>query len=161
MSKFDKTEAESKRTTVEEGSELKGTLQSSCQVVVRGLVDGVLTAPSLVISESGTVIGNVKAQSIQSAGTLAGRIEADDIQLSGSVRSDTVIRAKTLEVRLRANDKPFEITFGECSLEIGDDPNLEPALSTPASRDSEKRSAALDDGQDSKDSAAQLSVPQP
>jgi cytoskeletal protein CcmA (bactofilin family) len=161
MSKFDKTEADPKQTTVEEGTEFKGTLQSTCQVVVRGLVDGELTAPSLVIFESGTVTGNVKAQSIQSAGTLAGRVEADDILLSGSVGSDTVIRAKTLEVRLRTNKKPFEVTFGECTLEVGDDPSVEAGLSTPASDDSAKRSAALEDGQGNKDSTAQLSVPRP
>jgi cytoskeletal protein CcmA (bactofilin family) len=150
MSKFDKADGQHKQTTVEEGTEFKGTLQSTCQVMVRGLVDGDLTAPSLVISESGTVIGNIKAKSIQSAGTLAGRVDADDIYLSGSVRSDTVIRAKTLEVKLHSHSKKLEVSFGECILDVGDDPSAET---------SDAPSSPL--GADSPDSRDQLSVPQP
>jgi cytoskeletal protein CcmA (bactofilin family) len=116
------TESQFKQTTVEEGTKFKGTLESSCQVLVRGSVDGDLIAPSLVVSASGTVVGNIRAHSIQSQGVLAGYIDADEIQLSGSVRSDTVIRAKTLEVRLQSSHKKLEITFGECVLDVGDDP---------------------------------------
>jgi cytoskeletal protein CcmA (bactofilin family) len=126
MSKADKSEAQMKQTTVEEGTEFKGTLNSTCQVMVRGVVDGDLTAPTVIVSETGTVVGNVKAQSIQSAGVLAGRVDADDVYLSGSVRSDTVIRAKTLEVKLHSTNK-VEITFGECILDVGEDPAAETA----------------------------------
>jgi cytoskeletal protein CcmA (bactofilin family) len=127
------TESQFKQTTVEEGTKFKGTLESSCQVLVRGTVDGDLIAPSLVVSASGTVMGNIRAQSIQSQGVLAGHIDADEIQLSGSVRSDTVIRAKTLEVRLQSSHKKFEITFGECVLDVGDDPaNFLEVISPPA-----------------------------
>jgi cytoskeletal protein CcmA (bactofilin family) len=132
MSKADKNEAQMKQTTVEEGTEFKGTLQSTCQVMVRGVVEGDLTAPTVIVSETGTVVGNVKAQCIQSAGILAGRVDADDVYLSGSVRSDTVIRAKTLEVKLHSNNK-VEITFGECILDVGEDPAAEAFDSAPAS----------------------------
>jgi cytoskeletal protein CcmA (bactofilin family) len=125
MSQYDKSQGPLKQTTVEEGTEFKGTLNSTCQVIVRGLVDGDLTAPTVVISETGTVVGNIKAKSIQSAGVLAGRVDADDIFLSGSVRSDTVIRAKTLEVKLQGNKRKLEVTFGECILDVGDDPSVE------------------------------------
>jgi cytoskeletal protein CcmA (bactofilin family) len=136
MSKADKSEAQMKQTTVEEGTEFKGTLHSTCQVMVRGVVDGDLTAPTVIVSETGTVVGNVKAQSIQSAGVLAGRVDADDVYLSGSVRSDTVIRAKTLEVKLHSSNK-VEITFGECILDVGEDPAAETADS-----DKDKASSA-------------------
>jgi cytoskeletal protein CcmA (bactofilin family) len=144
MSKFEKSDGQPKQTTVEEGTEFKGTLHSTCQVMVRGLVDGDLTAPSVVISETGTVIGNVKAKSIQSAGILAGRVDADDIFLSGSVRSDTVIRAKTLEVKLHGNQKKLEVTFGECILDVGDDPSADTsdATSTPLLADSHNQLSA-------------------
>jgi cytoskeletal protein CcmA (bactofilin family) len=126
------------RTVIEQGSRFRGTLESDCQVLVRGSLDGDLSAPSLVVSDTGTVVGNVKAQSIQCAGVLAGRVEADDIYLSGSVRSDTVIRAKTLEVKLQSTRKKLEITFGECTLEVGDDPSIgvegsASSVATPAS----------------------------
>ena len=89
--------------------------------MVRGVVDGDLTAPAVIVSETGTVVGNVKAQSIRSEGVLAGRVDADDVYLSGSVRSDTVIRARTLEVKLQRHNDKLEVTFGECILDVGDD----------------------------------------
>jgi cytoskeletal protein CcmA (bactofilin family) len=135
MSELDrlvKNEADYRSTTVEEGTQFKGALHSSCPVTVRGVVDGELFAPSLIVAETGTVTGNVKVQTIQSSGTLAGRIEADDIQLSGSVRSDTVIRAKTMEVKLQSSHaKRLEVTFGECMLEVGDDPGVLDAMPLP------------------------------
>lgn len=126
---------EMKQTTVEEGTQFKGTLTSSCPVVVRGHLDGDIQAPSLTVTETGSVVGNVRAQSIHSEGVLAGRVDADDVSLSGSVRSDTVIRAKTLEVKLARAKGKLEVTFGECILEVGDDPKLQPAAE-PSRRDS-------------------------
>jgi cytoskeletal protein CcmA (bactofilin family) len=120
-----KPDAANKQTTVEEGTQFKGTLHSSCQVLVRGVVEGDLTAPSVIVSDTGTVVGNVKAQTIRSEGVLAGRVEADEVQLSGNVRSDTVIRAKTLEIKLQRTREKLEVTFGECILDVGDDPGAE------------------------------------
>lgn len=134
MSELDKTEAEIKQTTVEEGTLFKGSLQSTCRVVVRGVVDGELNAPSVLVTESGSVNGIVKAQSLQSSGVLAGRIDVDDVVLSGSVRNDTVIRAKTLEVKLQQTDSnKLELRFGECLLEVGDDPGIELGEPVPGS----------------------------
>jgi cytoskeletal protein CcmA (bactofilin family) len=116
---------QNRQTTVEEGTQFKGTLSSTCPVVVRGVLDGDIKAPSLTVAQSGMVTGNVRAQSIRSEGVLAGNVDADDVSLSGSVRSDTVIRAKTLEVKLKADKAKLEVTFGECILEVGDDPGAE------------------------------------
>ena len=111
-----------KQTLVEEGTELKGTLKSSCQVVVNGSIDGQIEAPSLTVAESGTVLGTVRAKQLRSEGTLAGDIDADDVYLSGIVRSNTVIRARKLEVKLQPERGKLEVTFGECLLEVGEDP---------------------------------------
>jgi len=127
MSELDKTESgEQKQTTVEEGTQFKGTLQSTCRVVVRGVVDGELEAPSVHVSATGAVTGSVKAQTLQSSGVLAGRVDVDELILSGTVRNDTVIRAKSLDVKLQSDSK-VEVKFGECVLEIGDDPQAEQA----------------------------------
>lgn len=140
MAELDQTETAHKQTTVEEGTQFRGTLQSSCQVLVRGVVEGELSAPSVVIAESGSVMGNVKAHSIRSEGVLAGQVDADDIVLSGSVSNDTVIRARTLEVKLQSGDgKKHELKFGECILEVGDDPGAELAESTQPARASGKK----------------------
>lgn len=139
MSELDKTEADTKQTTVEEGTQFKGSLQSTCRVVVRGVVDGELSAPSVVVTESGSVIGSVKAQSLVSSGVLAGRIDVDDLVLSGSVRNDTVIRAKTLEVKLQQTDSnKLKLRFGECMLEVGDDVGIEIGEAAPGRSASKK-----------------------
>jgi cytoskeletal protein CcmA (bactofilin family) len=111
-----------KQTFVEEGTVFKGTLTSTCPVAVRGTLDGDIKTPMLTITETGTVVGNVEAKSIRSEGVLAGNITADDIFLSGKVRDNTVIRAKTLEVKLTQEKSKLEVTFGECKLEVGENP---------------------------------------
>ncbi|HVW27247.1 MAG TPA: polymer-forming cytoskeletal protein [Polyangiaceae bacterium] len=111
-----------KQTLVEEGTELKGTLKSSCQVVVNGKIDGQIEAPALTVTTSGAVLGTVRAQKLRSEGTLAGDIDADDVYLSGTVKSNTMIRAKKLEVKLGADRGKLEVSFGECMVEVGEDP---------------------------------------
>src|ERR1043165_9383613 len=115
-------EKSQKQTLVEEGTELKGTLKSSCQVVVNGKIDGQIEAPALTVTTTGTVLGTVRAQKLRSEGTLAGDIDADDVYLSGTVKSNTMIRAKKLEVKLGTDKGKLEVTFGECMVEVGEDP---------------------------------------
>lgn len=111
-----------KQTLVEEGTELKGTLKSTCQVVVNGTIEGQIEAPALTVTGTGTVLGSVKAQKLRSEGTLAGDIDAEDVYLAGSVRSNTMIRARKLEVKLAPERGKLEVTFGECLIEVGEDP---------------------------------------
>src|SRR3954466_5837085 len=89
-----------KKTLVEEGTQFKGSLSSSCPIVVRGKIDGDVTAPSLQVSATGSVHGKVKVGEIESQGELSGEFDADVIQLSGTVKDKTVVRAKSLEVKL-------------------------------------------------------------
>jgi cytoskeletal protein CcmA (bactofilin family) len=163
---------EIRQTTVEEGTQFKGTLQSTCQVMIRGKVDGDLNAPSVIVSETGTLIGNIKAECIRSGGVIAGRVDADEVYLSGRVSSDTVIRAKTLEVKLHHEAGKLEVTFGECILDVGDDPGAE-VSATPKTGESKaaarlRHSAppppdAADSGTDSGDEGrnGHRSVPPP
>src|ERR1035437_6427431 len=94
------SDATQKKTLVEEGTEFRGSLTSKCPVEVRGKVDGDLQAPSLDVSPTGSVSGKVKVDQLISRGEIAGEFEAEGVQLSGTVRDNTVIRAKTLEVKL-------------------------------------------------------------
>jgi|GEM_PF-1137586 len=111
-----------KQTLVEEGTEFKGTMKSSCPVVVNGTIDGEVDAPEITITRSGAVLGTVKAKKVRSLGTLSGNVDAGDVFLAGSVRSNTVIKAKSLEVKLGSDKGQLEVTFGECNLEVGDAP---------------------------------------
>jgi cytoskeletal protein CcmA (bactofilin family) len=122
-----------KKTFVEEGTQFKGTMTSSCAVVVRGVVEGDLAAPSLVISDTGAVRGKVKADELTSLGEIAGEFDADVVNLSGRVQDATIIRAKSLEVRLATEEGKMQVVFGEARLEVGDPPK-EPVNPAPAKK---------------------------
>jgi cytoskeletal protein CcmA (bactofilin family) len=117
-----------KHTLVEEGTEFKGTLSSKCPIVVMGKVEGDVTGPIIHVTASGVVAGNVKVQELRSDGELAGEVEADTVRISGRVRDKTVIRARALEVSLSTGKGGMEVTFGECELSVGDEPNKEAAV---------------------------------
>jgi cytoskeletal protein CcmA (bactofilin family) len=113
------------RTLIEQGTEFKGTMKSTCPVVVNGRIEGELSAPELDVTPTGTVRGNIKAERLSSRGVLSGNIDAGDLFLSGSVGSKTVIKAKNLEVKLAPEQGRMELTIGECTLDIGDEPTKE------------------------------------
>jgi cytoskeletal protein CcmA (bactofilin family) len=143
MNEANGSSATGRQTIVEEGSELSGKLASKVDVVVRGRVDGELSAPSLCVSPSGAVHGTVRVGSLRSEGEVSGDIEADSVQLAGAVRDNTVIRAKSLEVKLAADAGKLELVFGECELNVGDAPADE--------RASNKKSAPRGKGKRSSD----------
>jgi cytoskeletal protein CcmA (bactofilin family) len=108
-----------RKTLVEEGTQFKGSLTSDCPIEVKGRVEGDLTAPALSVSTSGAVHGKVKVGEMKSQGELAGEFDADVVQLSGTVKDNTVIRAKSLEVKLTPANGKMQVIFGECELEVG------------------------------------------
>jgi cytoskeletal protein CcmA (bactofilin family) len=119
---------ETKRTLIEDGTELKGTLTSSCPIVVMGRIEGELTGPSVEVTETGSVSGKAKVTELCSRGELAGEFEAETVQLSGRVRDKTRIRAQSLEVRLTRAEGRTEMVFGDCELAVGDAPDKAKAM---------------------------------
>jgi cytoskeletal protein CcmA (bactofilin family) len=117
-----------KHTLVEEGTEFKGTMSSSCPIVVMGKVEGDVAGPVIHITPSGVVSGVVKVKQLRSDGELAGEVEADTVEISGRVRDRTVIRARSLEVSLSVTKGGMQVVFGECELAVGDEPNKEAAV---------------------------------
>ncbi|HEX3345928.1 MAG TPA: polymer-forming cytoskeletal protein [Polyangiaceae bacterium] len=126
-----------RKTLVEEGTQFKGSLSSDCPIEVKGRVEGDLTAPALSVSTSGAVHGKVKVGEMKSQGELAGEFDADVVQLSGTVKDNTVIRAKSLEVKLAPEKGKMQVIFGECELEVGSE---QPAKET--AKDKEKTPSA-------------------
>jgi cytoskeletal protein CcmA (bactofilin family) len=110
-----------RKTLVEEGTQFKGSLTSDCPIEVKGRVEGDLTAPALFVSTIGAVHGKVKVGEMKSQGELAGEFDADVVQLSGTVKDNTVIRARSLEVKLAPASGKMQVIFGECELEVGAD----------------------------------------
>ena len=118
---IEKDAAQRRKTLVEEGTQFKGAIASDCPIEVRGRIDGEVTAPALSISTSGAVHGHVKVGEIRSEGELSGEFDADVVQLSGTVKDSTVIRAKSLEVKLAPPNGKMQVIFGECELQVGSD----------------------------------------
>jgi len=156
------TTPETKKTLIEEGTAFKGTLTSTCPIVVMGRVEGEMTGPSVEVTESGVLCGKAKVNELRSRGELAGEFDAQVVELSGRVRDKTVIRARSLEVRLERGDGRVEMVFGECELDVGDAPDKAQAVrdATAASRPrvntapAQEISAAEDDAGRSRPSAA-------
>lgn len=119
---------ETKKTLIEDGTELKGTLTSTCPIVVMGRVDGEMTGPSVEVTESGMLCGKAKVTELRSRGELAGEFDAQVVELSGRVRDKTVIRAQSMEVSLKRDGARIEVTFGDCELAVGDAPDKAKAI---------------------------------
>jgi len=140
-------DAGGKKTLVEEGTQFKGSLTSSCPIVVRGKIEGDISAPSLQISATGAVSGKVKVGEMHSQGELAGEFDAETVQLSGIVRDKTIVRAKSLEVKLLPTNNKMQVVFGECTLDVGEMPSKEAAVhSAIAPKEAEKPAVAIANG---------------
>jgi cytoskeletal protein CcmA (bactofilin family) len=102
-----------RRTIIEEGTLFRGSLSSSCAVDVRGRIDGEIETPALTVSATGAVHGQVKVGSVRSEGELSGDFDADTVELAGVVKNNTIIRARTMEVKLSAERGKLQVIFGE------------------------------------------------
>jgi cytoskeletal protein CcmA (bactofilin family) len=132
MSSTFRPAAPTKHTIVEEGSSFKGTLTSTCPIHVHGRIEGELETPALTVSATGAVHGRAKVGEVRSQGELSGEFEADTIELAGTVRDNTVIRARSLEVKLSSTRGKLQVIFGECELAVGDAPTERDAVETPS-----------------------------
>lgn len=118
-----------RETIIADGTVMKGSVNSDCPVTVSGKIDGELEAPTLHITQSGSVNGQILVEKINSEGEISGEIEAQEVILSGKVRDKTSIKAKTLEVKLNAQDPDvLNLTFGECSIDVGNEPENTPEV---------------------------------
>jgi cytoskeletal protein CcmA (bactofilin family) len=104
-----------KRTLVEEGTKFKGSLTSTCAIVVQGSVEGDVEGPSVTVSATGAVSGKIAAGALTSAGRIAGDFDVDTARVEGSVESNTVIRANSLDVKLTAASGKLQLTFGQAA----------------------------------------------
>jgi len=110
------------QTVLEEGTEIDGSIRSKCPITVSGKLKGDVCAPSLTITQSGSVCGQVKVSEFKSEGDIAGEIDAESVELSGHVSDQTIIRASSLQVRLAQNGSngKLHVTFGNCDLKVGE-----------------------------------------
>jgi cytoskeletal protein CcmA (bactofilin family) len=101
-----------KRTLVEDGTRFKGSLTSTCPILVQGTVEGDVEGPSLTVSATGAVSGKIVTGNLKSDGKIAGEFDVDSAQLAGSVANNTVIHATSLDVKLTIPSGKLQLTFG-------------------------------------------------
>ena len=111
-----------KQTVVEDGTHFRGSLTSTCPIVVNGRIEGDVDTPGLFVSATGSVKGKVKVGEVQSEGELEGEFDAETVRLAGRVKDKTVLRAKVLEVQLASEGSKMQMVFGETELSVGETP---------------------------------------
>lgn len=122
MSQSDRSDSSQRRTVVEQGTEFTGKLSSTCAIDVHGKIQGEIATPALTVSATGAVHGSAKVGTVSSEGELSGEFDAERVELAGRVLDNTVIRARSLEVKLSSERGRLQVIFGECELAVGDEP---------------------------------------
>jgi cytoskeletal protein CcmA (bactofilin family) len=117
-----------KKTIVDQGTSFKGSMTSSCPIVVMGRIEGEVTGPAVEVTETGALAGKAKLSELRSRGELAGDFEADEVELAGKVKDSTVIRAKSLLVAAGRPDGELMAVFGDCEIQVGDAPSKADAV---------------------------------
>jgi cytoskeletal protein CcmA (bactofilin family) len=100
-------------TVVEEGTHFRGDLTSRCPVIVKGRIEGDLKAPTVTVTASGALLGNIEAKTISCKGSASGVLEADAIELSGAIARNTIIRAQRLNLDVESTSGRIEIAFNQ------------------------------------------------
>jgi len=104
--------ANQKRTLVEEGTRFKGSLTSTCPILVQGSVEGDVEGPALTVSATGAVSGKIAAGALKSDGRISGDFDVDTAQLAGAIENNTVVRASSLDLKITVPNGKLELTFG-------------------------------------------------
>jgi cytoskeletal protein CcmA (bactofilin family) len=124
------------KTVIENGTEIDGTIKSDRPIVLSGSLKGRIAAPSLEVMPGGTVQGTIKVTRFSCKGEVGGEVVAETVELAGRVCDATVIRAKTLDVKLAEQADGMQVSFGVCELHVGEKPataKAKPAASTQES----------------------------
>ena len=101
-----------KQTLVEEGTRFKGSLTSTCPILVQGAIEGDVEGPAVTVSATGAVSGKIATGALKSEGRIAGDFDVESAQVAGTVENNTVIRATSLDLKLAVAAGKVQLTFG-------------------------------------------------
>jgi len=93
---------EKDRSKIDQSMTIKGEITCSGQVIVRGRIDGIFSAGSLIIEENGRVQGQVAADEIECAGYIQGNVRADKFVMKAGGRHLGTVETRELEVAFGA-----------------------------------------------------------
>lgn len=101
-----------KQTLVEEGTRFKGSLTSTCPIVVQGSIEGDVDGPAVTIRPTGVVSGKTAASALKSEGKIAGTFDVETAEIAGTVAKDTVLRASAIDLKLSVDTGKIQLAFG-------------------------------------------------
>ena len=101
-----------KRTLVEEGTRFKGSMSSTCPILVQGEIAGDVDGPALTVSATGAVSGVVVTAALQSDGKISASSMSRRHASRVPVADKTVVRASSLDLKLNATKGKLQLTFG-------------------------------------------------
>jgi cytoskeletal protein CcmA (bactofilin family) len=101
-----------KQTLVEEGTHLKGSLSSTCPIVVHGSLEGDVEGPAITVNATGALSGKIHADVLKSEGRVAGEFDVETAELAGAVAPGTDVRANSLTVNLSVSTGKLQLAFG-------------------------------------------------
>ena len=127
-------------TVLGEGTEFEGAIRSQCPITVSGHLLGDVSAPTLIVTRTGSVHGRIKVTEVKSEGEIAGEIDAESVDLSGHVGDQTTIRATSLQVKLSQDGAggKLQVSFGNCDVHVGNPPKLPNEPTTPSGQNEKK-----------------------
>ena len=103
------TLGKNKLSVVERGLVVTGTVVApELELIVEGKIEGSVTAGHVLISDTGCVNGNIRANIIDVAGELHGRVEAMAVALRSSARVDATIYHHKLIIERGASVKGLQ-----------------------------------------------------
>lgn len=144
---------ENKRTIIESGTEIDGAIKSERPIILSGSVKGQITSPSLDVTQEGTIKGTVKVNRFSCKGEVGGEVIAETVELSGRVCDATVIKSKSIDVKLAKGESGsgVAVTFGNCELQVGD---------LPAKKQSKPVASATESSKSGSDSSKPVAAAQ-
>ena len=82
------------------GSDIKteGSIESPAAIHLAGTHQGDVTCKSLIVEQTGSVTGKIKAVDVRVSGTVIGEIEADNLQITKSGKIEGSLSYKRIEI---------------------------------------------------------------
>lgn len=99
---------------------VQGNLTATADLHIDGKVEGDIACASLVLGESGIVLGAVRVQTARLAGTVKGSLEADQLTIERTARieADVAYDALTIEQGAQVDGRLVRKPAGERRLAI-------------------------------------------
>lgn len=104
-------------TVIAAGAQAKGTIDTDSALLIRGRMEGEVSAGLLEVAAGGVLSGKARSTALRSRGEVSGEFQAEGVELSGRIADGTVIRAQALTV-----EREPGALFGACKLIIGEEP---------------------------------------